>query len=62
MFVTASSDKLVKVWKYNEGEVIAVGFGHGGEAKRVKICPNNRNIISVGDDGSILRWRLPCQC
>lgn len=78
LFVTASSDKLVKVivifylisadqskiiyfkvWKYNEGEVLSVGFGHGGEVKRVRICPNNKTIISVGDDGSILRWRLP---
>jgi WD40 repeat protein len=59
LFVTASSDKLVKVWKYNEGEVLAVGVGHGSEVKRCKICPNNRRIISVGDDGSILRWRLP---
>lgn len=59
LIITASSDKLVKVWKYNEGEVLAIGFGHGGEVKRAKICPNNRTIISVGDDGSILRWKLP---
>lgn len=59
IFVTGSSDKLVKVWKYNEGEVVSIGFGHGGEVKRVRICPNNEYIISVGEDGSILRWRLP---
>lgn len=59
LFVTGSSDKLVKVWRYNEGEVLAVGTGHGSEIKKVKICPNNRKIVSVGDDGSILRWRLP---
>jgi cilia- and flagella-associated protein 52 len=47
------------VWKYNEGEVVAIGLGHGGEVRRVRICPNNRNIVSVGEDGSILRWRLP---
>ncbi len=50
---------FLKVWKYNEGEVIAIGFGHGGEVKRVRICPNNEYIVSVGEDGSILRWRLP---
>jgi WD40 repeat protein len=59
LFVTGSSDKLVKVWRYNEGEVLAVGTGHGSEVKKVRICPNNKKIISVGDDGSILRWRLP---
>lgn len=59
LFVTGSSDKLVKVWMYNEGEVHSVGFGHGGEVKKVKICPNNKIVVSVGDDGSILRWRLP---
>ncbi len=50
---------MTQVWKYNEGEVLAIGFGHGGEVKRAKICPNNRTIVSVGDDGSILRWKLP---
>ena len=59
LFVTGSSDKQVKVWKYNEGDVIAIGIGHGSEVKRVKICPNNKVVITVGDDGSILRWRLP---
>ena len=59
LFVTGSSDKLVKVWKYNEGEAMAIGLGHGNEVKRLKICPNNKKVISVGEDGSILQWRLP---
>jgi len=58
-FVTGGNDKLVKVWKYNEGEVTHVGLGHSGDINRVKICPNNRHIVSVSADGAVLRWRFP---
>ncbi|KAI3387679.1 hypothetical protein SNEBB_005282 [Seison nebaliae] len=57
--VTGSEDKLVKLWDYNKGIVSHVGFGHGGEITRVSICPLRRHIISVGNDGAILRWRFP---
>ncbi|CAF5115285.1 unnamed protein product [Rotaria magnacalcarata] len=58
-FVTVSADKLVKLWRYNEGDVHSVGIGHGSEVKKVKICPNTQHIISVSADGSIFRWKFP---
>ncbi len=57
-FVTGSSDKKVKLWKYNEGDTVATGIGHGNEVKKVKICQNNKKLLSVGEDGSILQWKL----
>lgn len=58
-FVTGGADKEVVVWKYNEGQETHVGKGHGGGITRVKICPNNKWIVSIGTDGSILRWKYP---
>ncbi|CAF0892575.1 unnamed protein product [Didymodactylos carnosus] len=58
-FVTVSADKLVKLWRYNEGEVFSVGIGHGSEIKKVKICPNTEHIVSVSADGAIFRWKFP---
>ncbi|KAL4240132.1 Cilia- and flagella-associated protein 52 [Mactra antiquata] len=59
-FVTGGDDKLLKVWNYNEGEVIAVGAGHSGTITRIKICPRQKSIASVSEDGAILIWTFPC--
>ncbi|XP_061477831.1 cilia- and flagella-associated protein 52 isoform X2 [Rhineura floridana] len=58
-FVIGGDDHLVKVWDYNEGEVTYVGVGHSGSITRLKICPNNKFIVSVSADGAILRWKYP---
>ncbi|KAL9956202.1 hypothetical protein ACROYT_G037646 [Oculina patagonica] len=58
-FVTGGADKEVVVWKYNEGQKTHVGIGHAGGIGRVKICPNQKWIVSIGTDGSILRWKYP---
>ncbi|XP_018423807.1 PREDICTED: cilia- and flagella-associated protein 52 [Nanorana parkeri] len=58
-FVTGGDDKLVKVWDYNEGEVTQVGIGHSGSITKIKICPLYKYIISVSNDGAILRWKYP---
>uniref|UniRef100_A0A665THZ6 Cilia- and flagella-associated protein 52 n=1 Tax=Echeneis naucrates TaxID=173247 RepID=A0A665THZ6_ECHNA len=58
-FVTGGDDKLVKLWNYVDGMVTHIGMGHGGSITSVKICSNNRTIVSTSADGAILRWRFP---
>lgn len=58
-FVTGGEDRLLKVWKYNEGEVAFLGIGHSGDIMRVKICPKQEHIVSVSADGAVLRWKFP---
>uniref|UniRef100_A0A8C9PDF5 Cilia- and flagella-associated protein 52 n=1 Tax=Spermophilus dauricus TaxID=99837 RepID=A0A8C9PDF5_SPEDA len=58
-FVTGGSDHLLKVWDYNEGEVTHVGVGHSGNIMGLRISPGNQCIISVSEDGAILRWKYP---
>ncbi len=49
----------LQVWRYNEGVVTHVGHGHSAEIKKVKISPNQRYIVSVSTDGSIIVWQFP---
>ena len=36
-----------------------IGLGHSTPITGVKISPDERNIISVSEDGAILRWAFP---
>ncbi|XP_030589052.1 cilia- and flagella-associated protein 52 [Archocentrus centrarchus] len=58
-FVTGGDDKLVKVWDYMAGTVTHVGLAHGGSITSVKICSNNRTLVSTSADGAILCWKFP---
>lgn len=58
-FVTGGDDKEVLVWNFNDGLMTHIGTGHGGGIAKVKICPNQKWIVSIGTDGSILRWKYP---
>jgi WD40 repeat protein len=58
-FATAGLDKQVKLWRYDEGDVLAVGRGHPGAVTKVAIGPGNTLVASGGDDGSIMLWDFP---
>ena len=49
----------MKVWNYMDGEVTHVGVGHSGSITSVRICTNNRTLVTTSADGAILRWRFP---
>lgn len=57
--VPGGDDKLVKVWDYMEGVVTHTGIAHGGSITSIKVCSNNRTLVSTSADGAILRWRFP---
>jgi WD40 repeat protein len=58
-FVTAGGDKQVKVFAYDEGVLGARGVGHSGEISQVVIAPDQRTIVSIGDEGAIFIWHFP---
>ncbi|EUB62330.1 WD repeat-containing protein [Echinococcus granulosus] len=59
IFVTGGDDKIVKVWRYNEGDVTHVGLGHSSPITRLMISPDQRLIVTVSEDGGIFLWDLP---
>lgn len=59
MFVSGSADKLIKLWGYDEGHCYYFGMGHSGAIKRVAISPDQRNVVSVGEEGAIFIWKMP---
>jgi len=58
-FAIAGDDKQVKIYNYDEGECIAVGEGHSGSIKALKISPDSSTVASVGEEGAIMIWDMP---
>jgi WD40 repeat protein len=58
-FISGSKDKTVKVWHYDNGITCALGLGHSGEIKAVRISPDEKSIVSVGSTGEIIFWEMP---
>lgn len=58
-FVSGSDDKMLKVWHYDDGIPIAIGRGHSGKIKAVRISPDQKSIVSVGSTGEIIFWEMP---
>jgi len=59
LFVTGGDDRLVKVWDFETGDIVAVGKGHCGNIKKAVFAPNQSIIVSVGEEGGIYIWKLP---
>ncbi|KAL5969102.1 Cilia and flagella-associated protein 52 [Taenia solium] len=59
IFITGGDDKIVKVWRYNEGDVTHVGLGHSSPITRLMISPDQRLVVTVSEDGGIFLWDMP---
>lgn len=57
-FVSGGNDKLVKVWDYDKGTLIAVGHGHSANVTKCRVSPDGKFIVSVGREGGIFVWGL----
>ncbi|KAG8464103.1 hypothetical protein KFE25_000271 [Diacronema lutheri] len=58
-YVSASADRSVKLWHYDEGVCWYTGEGHSSAVTKVKISPDEQRLVSIGNDASICIWKLP---
>lgn len=58
-FVSGSTDKTIKLWNYDDGVTQSIGYGHSGDINSVIISPDEKSIVSVGNEGGIFIWSLP---
>lgn len=58
-FASGSDDKCLQLWHYDDGLPVAIGRGHSGKIKSVKISPDNSMIVSVGSTGEMILWEMP---
>ena len=58
-FVSGSADKSVKLWDYDGGIYLAKGVAHSGAVSAATISPDQRTVVSVGQEGGIFVWPIP---
>ena len=58
LFATAGTDLLVRLWDFSSGELIAEGEGHSATVRSLAFSPDGRQMVSVGDDCSMVTWNL----
>jgi WD40 repeat protein len=56
--VTASSDKIIRVFDFYTGACVARMVGHGELITSVRFSPDGSRIISTGGDGCIFIWKI----
>ncbi|KAG6618933.1 WD repeat-containing protein 16 [Phytophthora cinnamomi] len=57
-FATGGNDRLVKLWDFNTNQLIMDGVGHSGNVRGLAFSPDDRQLVSVGDDGCVFVWNL----
>mmetsp|Transcript_5310 Transcript_5310/g.8769 ORF Transcript_5310/g.8769 Transcript_5310/m.8769 type:complete len:1539 (-) Transcript_5310:162-4778(-) len=55
---TCSFDKVIRVFDFFSGEIVAQAFGHSDLITGVKFSPDGKYLLSIGGDGCIMQWRL----
>ncbi|TMW68430.1 hypothetical protein Poli38472_005898 [Pythium oligandrum] len=58
LFATGGNDRVVKIWNFNTGELIQDGIGHSGNVRGLAFSPDDRQLVSVGDDGCVFVWNV----
>ncbi|XP_010553083.1 PREDICTED: mitogen-activated protein kinase-binding protein 1 isoform X2 [Tarenaya hassleriana] len=59
--VCSYSSKIICVFDFITGELVAQAAGHSEVVTGVIFLPDCRHIVSVGGDGCIFVWKVPCQ-
>ncbi|XP_048127129.1 mitogen-activated protein kinase-binding protein 1 isoform X1 [Rhodamnia argentea] len=57
--VCSYSDKSLRMYDFNSGEMVIQAAGHGEVVTGIIFLPDCEHIISVGGDGCIFVWQVP---
>jgi len=58
LVATAGSGQCVKVWDFTNCRLLGRGTGHSGTVNSLQFSPDDRQLVSVANDGNIFVWNI----
>ncbi len=57
-FATGGTACVVRLWDYDSAKVISTGVGHSSTITSIAFSPDDKQIVSVGEDGGVYIWSV----
>ena len=48
----------VRVWHFESAKMVCEGIGHSRAISAMQFSPDDKQLVSVGVDGSVLLWNV----
>ena len=58
MIATGGTSGIVRLWDFKSATELAEAAGHSRPINAVAFTPDDKQIVSVGEDGSIFVWSI----
>jgi WD40 repeat protein len=58
LIASGGTDDMVKLWDMASGELLAEGSAHSGHVHSLSFSPDDRQLVSVGEDGNAMVWNI----
>jgi WD40 repeat protein len=55
---TGGADQSVRVWDIRSSRLLSEGVGHSGPLRDLSFSPDDRQLMTVGDDSCIFVWNM----
>ena len=56
--LTGGTGGIVRLWDYASSTLLSEAAGHSGGVTSISVSPDDKQVVSVGEDGSIFYWFL----
>ncbi len=58
LFATGGTACVVRLWDYDSAKMLSIGVGHSSTITSIAFSPDDKQIVSVGEDGGVYIWSL----
>ncbi len=58
LVASGGKDQALRLWSFDGATHLADGMGHSGSIQSIVFSPDDRQMVSVGEDGCIFVWNI----
>jgi len=58
LVASGGKDQVMRLWSFDGARHLVDGMGHSGSINSIVFSPDDRQMVSVGQDGCIFVWNV----